>query len=60
VARKLGAAVAAATSNPEIQAEIRSQGYEPLVEGPDALAKRIQADNQKWSGVIKAASIALE
>lgn len=60
VAGKLAAAVTAATTSPTIQAEIRAQGYEPLVEGPDALARRIQADNLKWARLIKSANIALE
>jgi len=60
VARKLAAAVAAATSNPQVQSEIRMQGYEPFVEGPEALAKRIQADSAKWSKIIKDANISLE
>lgn len=60
VARKLSAAIAAATANPEIQAEIRAQGYEPLVEGPDALDRRIRADSGKWAQVIKGAGITLD
>lgn len=60
VAQKLAAAVAAATSDPEVQKVIHIQGYEPLVEGSEALAKRIQADNAKWSKLIKDANITLE
>lgn len=60
VAQKLAAAVNAATSNAAIQKEIRAQGYEPLVEGPEALAKRIHADSAKWSKLIKDAHISLE
>lgn len=60
VARKLVAAVAAANADPEVQAQMRGQGYEPSREGPEAFAERIRMDSAKWLKVIKDAQISLD
>lgn len=60
VVRKLAAALAAATADPDIQAQVREQGYEPSREGPDAFAERIRSDSAKWLKVIKDAQISLD
>lgn len=59
VFQKISSALAAANADPSVQAQIRSQGYEPLVEGPEKTKERIQRDSEKWFKVIKDAQISL-
>ena len=60
VSRKIGAALAAANADPGVQAQIRSQGYEPVSEGPKEIIDRIRRDGLKWSRIIKDSGISLE
>lgn len=60
VLRKLSAALAAATADPDVQAQIKAQGYEPSAEGQVRVTERIRADSVKWSRIIKDARISLD
>lgn len=60
VSRKLSAAVTAAVAHPDVQLQIKAQGYEPSLGSPEEVAQRIGAESQKWSTLIKAAKISLE
>jgi tripartite-type tricarboxylate transporter receptor subunit TctC len=59
VSAKISAALAAAHGDPSVQAQIRSQGYEPMAEGPNGITARIQRESAKWQKVIKEAQITL-
>lgn len=60
VLRKLSTALATAAADPDVQSQIKAQGYEPSSEGPDEVAQRIRKDSAKWAGIIKDARISLE
>lgn len=60
VFQTLIAALATANADPDVQMQIRAQGYEASAEGPGGMADRIRADSAKWLRVIKDAHISLD
>lgn len=53
-------AVTKAAASPDVQARIASFYAEPTTGSVDEFAATLKADNQKWSGVIRAAKIQLD
>lgn len=60
VAGRLRSAFQAAIADPNVQAQVRSQGYEPTQSGPTDISERIQVDSLRWSKIIKEAGVTLE
>ena len=57
---RLAAEIARIQAEPEIATRLAELGAEPVIEGPDSLARRIDADIVRWADVIKAAHVTVE
>jgi tripartite-type tricarboxylate transporter receptor subunit TctC len=57
---KLNNEINAGLDDPKIKARIAELGYAPLKLSPNALAKLIADDTEKWGKVIKSAGIRAE
>lgn len=57
IVARINEALNAALADPAVQDAIRKQGYEPAPSTPEAFAKRIRADHEKWGKVIRDANI---
>ena len=58
--KRLRDALQAVQSDPAYQARLKQQGATAGEFGPDALAKLIRSDSEKWGAIIKAANIKME
>jgi tripartite-type tricarboxylate transporter receptor subunit TctC len=57
---KLAAEIARIQAMPDVRQRFAELGAEPIVEGPAALAKRVDADIARWATVVKAANVTAE
>ncbi len=57
---KLAAEIARIQALPEIVARLAEMGAEPVIEGPAALAARVDADIARWGEVVRAAHVTAE
>jgi tripartite-type tricarboxylate transporter receptor subunit TctC len=57
---QLAAEIARIQAMPEIVQRLAELGADPVVEGPAALAARVDADIVRWAAVIKAAKVTIE
>ncbi|WP_132980641.1 MULTISPECIES: tripartite tricarboxylate transporter substrate binding protein [unclassified Pigmentiphaga] len=60
VGRRLSAAIQAALDTPDLRAQFRAQGIEPVKAGPEETARYIRAEVDKWAEVMQAAGVKLE
>jgi tripartite-type tricarboxylate transporter receptor subunit TctC len=60
VIAQLNKAVAAALKNPELSQSLAAQGSEPNPTSPDALARFVTSEHDRWSRVVKAAHMTAE
>jgi tripartite-type tricarboxylate transporter receptor subunit TctC len=57
---RISAAVVAVLRRPEVTDVLSRQGFAPIASSPGELASRIRAELDKWSKIIKDASITAE
>ncbi len=57
---KVAAEVARIQAMPDIAARLAELGAEPVIEGPPALAARVDADIARWGEVVRAAHVTAE
>ncbi|MBI3517653.1 MAG: tripartite tricarboxylate transporter substrate binding protein [Proteobacteria bacterium] len=60
IVEKLAAEIARIQALPDVQKRLAELGAEPVVEGPAALAARVDADIGRWAAVIKTANVTAE
>ena len=60
IVEKLGAEIARIQALPDVQKRLAELGAEPVVEGPAALAARVDADITRWAAVVKTANVTVE
>ncbi|WP_176400778.1 tripartite tricarboxylate transporter substrate binding protein [Pigmentiphaga sp. NML030171] len=60
VGRRLSAAIQSALDTPDLRAQFRAQGIEPVKAGPEETARYIRAEVDKWAEVMQAAGVKLE
>ncbi|CAB5679680.1 Argininosuccinate lyase [Delftia tsuruhatensis] len=56
----LQSAIAQAVQAPEVAGQLRGLGAEPVASRPEAFARQIRTDVDKWRGVAKATGVTLE
>ncbi len=57
---KLNAAMSAALAEPDVRARIVADGAEPLPTTPDEYAADIDAEETKWSAIVKMSGAKVE
>ncbi len=45
---------------PDMQKRIKELGYEPLGSSPDEMAKRIHAELEQWTRIVKQENLSLD
>ena len=60
IVSRLNAEVVAVLKDPEMIKRLQAEAAEPIVAGPDAMAKLITSELQKWSRVAKETGIRVE
>jgi tripartite-type tricarboxylate transporter receptor subunit TctC len=60
IIRKVNAAMIKVINTPEMQKRIRGLGYEPLGSSPEDMAKRIHAELEQWTGIVKQEHLSLD
>lgn len=60
VRRRLSTAIQSALDTPDLRAQFRAQGIEPVKAGPEETARYIRAEVDKWAEVMQAAGVKLE
>ena len=60
VVARLNAELNAALRNPEVVAKLQGVGFEPIPGTPDALARLIREETDRWGAVVKAADIRID
>ena len=60
IVQKLATEVARIQALPDVRARLAELGAEPVIEGPAALAARVNADIARWAEVVKAANVTAE
>jgi tripartite-type tricarboxylate transporter receptor subunit TctC len=60
IVEMLAAEIARIQAMPEVKTRLAELGADPVIEGPAALAARVDADIARWAEVIKAAKVTIE
>ena len=60
VVARLNAELNAALRNPEVVAKLQTAGFEPTPGTPEALARQIREETERWGTVVRAANIRIE
>ncbi|MBL8385905.1 MAG: tripartite tricarboxylate transporter substrate binding protein [Burkholderiales bacterium] len=60
VLRRLGADIGAALANPELRARLTAAFVDAVESGPEEAARRVQADSERWSALIRRLGIKLQ
>ncbi|QIL79264.1 tripartite tricarboxylate transporter substrate binding protein [Diaphorobacter sp. HDW4A] len=60
VVNRLASEIGKAVNSPEVQQELLKMGMRPDKSSPELMTRRMQADIDKWHGVIKKANIPLQ
>jgi tripartite-type tricarboxylate transporter receptor subunit TctC len=60
IIHKLNAAMVKVINMPDIQKRIKDLGYEPLGTSPEAMAKRIHAELEQWTKIVKQEHLSLD
>lgn len=60
VVARLNTELNAALRNPEVVAKLQTAGFEPTPGTPDALARQIREETERWGTVVRAANIRID
>ena len=60
IIRTLNAAVSEIIAKPEVQATLRLQGMEPMIDTPEGFGRFILQERDKWAKVIKGANVPVQ
>jgi tripartite-type tricarboxylate transporter receptor subunit TctC len=60
IARKVNDAVKVALADPAVRQKLVDAGNTPRVETPEQFRKTVQADRQKWAGVVKSTGASID
>jgi tripartite-type tricarboxylate transporter receptor subunit TctC len=60
VIEKVKTAAHAALDSPDVQAQLRAQGFDVIKAGPEGFARYIRSETEKWAKVIQTAGIKAE
>jgi tripartite-type tricarboxylate transporter receptor subunit TctC len=60
IIRKVNAAMIKVINSPDMQKRIKELGYEPLGSSPEDMAKRIHAELEQWTGIVKQEHLSLD
>jgi tripartite-type tricarboxylate transporter receptor subunit TctC len=60
IIRKVNAAMIKVLNTPDMQKRIKELGYEPLGSSPEDMAKRIHAELEQWTKIVKQENLSLD